>query len=569
MRILWLCCVLLFLPLHAAGQAAPSTASRDPSKETATVAGQVVRQDTGEPLKKALVTLHSNSGDKFSAFQSTDEQGHFSIEGIPVGAYTLDVSRKGFVDNEYGQRKPGAQGAVLTLSAGQKMTDLVFKMIRTASISGHVYDEDGEPVPDAEVTYYRASRQPGKEQQVWQPWESRTNDLGEFRIFDLTPGRYYVVVKYQATHELNFRAPEAAKEMQSGYPAVYYPNTTDPSKAAVIAVAAGEDVRSIDFLLQPAHFVTVSGKVINTVPAGPHASGGVSLQLHASGLAEAAQSLYDSFDKKDGHFTIRNVPPGSYTLFASWFDRETQEARRARRPLEVGTTDIEGVVITIAPGVSVAGRVVWEGRAAVDVRDLRVWLDSVEDDVPPYFPQQTPKADGSFVFKSSPEGTYRPRVGSNGPEANFYLKSARYGTLTVPESGFAIQSGSEPPLEITLSPRAAQVNGVVLTSDSLPAVGDKVVLVPEAARRPLREYYKTATTDQNGKFTIKGITPGDYKLFSWDSVEGNEWNGTEWFDTEWLKPFENKGESVHLEESDDKSVSLALIQTTADATAAN
>lgn len=113
------------------------------------------------------------------------------------------------------------------------------------------------------------------------------------------------------------------------------------------------------------------------------------------------------------------------------------------------------------------------------------------------------------------------------------------------------------------------MNGVVLTSDSLPAAGDTVVLVPDASRRSLREFYKTAMTDQNGKFTIKGITPGDYKLFSWDAVEGNEWNGAEWYDAEWLKPFEVKGESVHLEESDSKSVSLTLIETTAGATVAH
>ena len=137
--------------------------------------------------------------------------------------------------------------------------------------------------------------------------------------------------------------------------------------------------------------------------SGPHASGSVFLRLHASGLAQATRSLEDWFDMKDGHFTIHNVPPGSYTLFALWPDREGQEMHRAQRSLEVGTTDIEGVVITIAPDASVAGRFVWEGTTAVDVQELTVWLHSVEDDAL-YLPQQTPKADGSFVFKSTPEG---------------------------------------------------------------------------------------------------------------------------------------------------------------------
>jgi hypothetical protein len=149
------------------------------------------------------------------------------------------------------------------------------------------------------------------------------------------------------------------------------------------------------------------------------------------------------------------------------------------------------------------------------------------------------------------------------------MKSARYGTLSIPESGFAVQAGGDQLLEITLSSRAAQVSGVVLNSDSLPAAGVTVVLIPEVTRRSYKEYYKSAPTDQNGKFSIKGIAPGDYKLFSWDSVEGNEWSDGDWFDDAWLKPFEAKGESIHLGEAETKSVDLTLIETKSDSTAAN
>ena len=92
----------------------------------------------------------------------------------------------------------------------------------------------------------------------------------------------------------------------------------DPSKAVAISVSPGDELRSIDFLLRPVHYVTVSGRVVNTVPAPPHASAGVALSSHASGLAAASQYLYDSYDVKDGKFAIHNVPPGSYKLSASW-----------------------------------------------------------------------------------------------------------------------------------------------------------------------------------------------------------------------------------------------------------
>ena len=52
-------------------------------------------------------------------------------------------------------------------------------------------------------------------------------------------------------------------------------------------------------------------------------------------------------------------------------------------------------------------------------------------------------------------------------------------------------------------------------------------------------------------------------------MEGNEWSDAEWYDATWLKPFETKGESIHLEESDNKSVNLTLIETKPDSPAAN
>jgi len=566
MRFGYFAGLVLLLPVWCLGQSQQSSpAVADLSQKTATVAGQVVRADTGEPLKKAQVSLQTRAGDKFSAFRLTDEQGHFNIENIPPGSYDLEVSRNGYVDNEYGQKKPGGSGAVLTLSAGQHMTDLIFKMVRAASISGHVYDEDGEPVPYAQVTCYSASPHPGKEQQIgYEP--AVTNDLGEFRVFDLKPGRYYVAVDYHFKLDLVFRSRGAEKEAESGYAATFYPNTMDPSKAVAISVSPGDEVRSIDFLLRPVHYATVSGRVVNTVPAPPHAYGGVALSSHASGLAVASQNLSDSYDVKDGKFAIHNVPPGSYTLSASWLDRESRERHSVRRPLEVGNTDIEGVTITIAPGVNVAGRVVWEGSPTVDVRELMVWLRPTEENEMDYQPQ-SPKADGSFVIKNVSEGTYRPRV--RGEDATFYMKSARYGTLSIPEAGFAVQAGGDQSLEITLSSRAAQVSGVVLNSDSLPSAGVTVVLIPEVTRRSYKEYYKSATTDQNGNFSIKGIAPGDYKLFSWESVEGNEWSDADWFDAAWLKPFEPKGESIHLGEAETKSVDLTLIETKPDSNAAN
>ena len=136
MRSLPILSLLLFTSFPSYGQSAqPTITSPGSDKKSATVAGNVFRLDTGEPLKKARVTLRGHADEEFSVFSLTDEQGHFLFEDVPPGSYDLQVSRNGYVDAEYGQKKPGGPGAILTLTSGQSTTDLVFKLAHTAAIS--------------------------------------------------------------------------------------------------------------------------------------------------------------------------------------------------------------------------------------------------------------------------------------------------------------------------------------------------------------------------------------------------------------------------------------------------
>jgi hypothetical protein len=83
-----------------------------------------------------------------------------------------------------------------------------------------------------------------------------------------------------------------------------------------------------------------------------------------------------------------------------------------------------------------------------------------------------------------------------------------------------------------------------------------VVLVSDEAHRGHSRLYKHATTDQFGHFDLRGIAPGDYKLFSWEEVEDGAWE-----DPDFLKPFEEKGERVSLQEGDVKTVDIVAIKT--------
>jgi hypothetical protein len=238
----------------------------------------------------------------------------------------------------------------------------------------------------------------------------------------------------------------------------------------------------------------------------------VTLYPRGSGLVDAAQDLDDTFQLKDGSFVIRNVPPGSYFLAANWSDHESGGGWHfGRRRLDVTNSDVEGVTIMVSRGSGIAGHVSWEGVAPRDLQALYVRLQSLDEDPMPV-PGASAKQDGTLQFKNVPEGTYRPIASFPCAQENFYLKAARYGTATVTDAGFTVQPGSDASLDLIMSTRAAQIDGVVLNADSLPTAGSTVVLIPDSPHRDGKHRYKSATTDQNGKFTIKGIAPGDYKL---------------------------------------------------------
>jgi Carboxypeptidase regulatory-like domain len=536
-----------------ANPASPS----DPTK--CSISGTVLRKDTGEPLSKARVELSSRERAEDSTYDVTDAQGNFLLEDVNCHAYQLSVSHSGFVESSYGQRASSDPGAVLTLSLGQKITGLVFRLSRTAVLTGHVYDETGQLVEGAGI---RAIRQTGhgNRREYQQVGGFTTNDLGEFRIYNLEPGRYYLAAVYDPwPYRKGFDTRPERRLLKKGYPAIFYPNTADPAKAQSFTISAGEELPPIDFQLQLTPMNTVSGRVLNM----PAAKGGQGAQVYLfpdSSITSGVDLNDLASTTKDGSFTIYRVPPGSYYLQAAYTDHETHQPVWARRRLEVSGADVEGVTLVFSSTFSLRGHLTWEGNPPVNGSDpFYVFLTPTDEGSFQGTQPAEVKADGSFVLRSISEGEYRPSIPGNAAE-NCFLKSGRLGSAPMAEGKIQISSGTDSALELVANCYAPRVEGQVLTGDSLPAVGVFVVLVPEERRRADDGNYYSERTDQNGHFLLKGIQPGDYKLFSWSGIEEGDW-----LDPDFLPPFEGKGVSVHLEEGDRKTLDTTLIDTSAEA----
>jgi hypothetical protein len=538
--------LVLLLPVVASAQTSPSV----PKKEQCSISGTVIKLADSEPLRRARVILHSADDRTRTISVLTDPAGHFQLKGIEPGRYELNVNRVGFVTQIYGQKKPGDPGAVLNLRSGQEMKDLLFRLIPSAVISGKILDEDGEPLPEIFVSALRQGYLEGKPNLSTET-TAQTDDRGEYRLFGLSPGRYFVSAVFPQWGRFSRGdEPEEAQPNQQGYAKMYYPGTPEASKATAISIKEGEEIPSVEIFMRQLAVFRIRGHVYNQITHKAGTQTEVFL-MPKTRTREWGGEQRTSIQKQDGSFELADILPGSYVLTAMWFDEGKPHI--ARLPIDVGNADVDGVSIAITPGTDISGRIIWEGTPSLEQDELSIMAEA-PDSMFNFGGDARVTSANTFVLKGVGDGTYRARVWGYGKDC--YVRDVQYAGSSALEDGFAVKGSAAGTLEITLSSRGARVQGTVADSDGLRAVGVRVVLVPEPARRTQSSLFKDKTTDQYGHFEVRGIAPGDYKLFSWEEAESGAWE-----DPEFLKPFEGKGERITLQEGDQKTLNLTAIRT--------
>jgi carboxypeptidase family protein len=254
-----------------------------------------------------------------------------------------------------------------------------------------------------------------------------------------------------------------------------------------------------------------------------------------------------------GNFEITGVAPGAYYLRASLYNGE--KSYNARVPVDVTSSNIDGIEVAIGPGVDLTGVITIEGDAAQKPGDLQIRLFPSEPGTMIFGPGGNDKVnpDGSFKLENLSPDNYRLTV--IGLPDGFYVKSVRVGQNETLPGPFEVTVAPET-VSVMLSPKAGQVTGAVQNPKTQQAApGAVVVLIPqEKDRREQITYFKQTTTDQFGNFSLKNLPPGEYKVFAWEDVEPGAYS-----DPEFLKPLEGNGKNVTVQESGRQSVQLKLI----------
>ncbi|MGD0496921.1 MAG: carboxypeptidase regulatory-like domain-containing protein [Bryobacteraceae bacterium] len=564
-------CSVFFFPIYhglAAQTANSQTGANAPAtkpEDLCALAGRVVNAATNEPVNKVAVTLTRTNptpgvaGLPRQFGTSSDASGRFAMKDLEPGTYRLQVSRNGFVTAEYGARSPSSPGTPLTLSRAQQPQDLVIRMTPHAVVSGRIVDQDGEPVASVMVQLLKLQYAQGKKR-LQTAGSAQTNDLGEYRAFGLAPGKYYISAGMVLT-----AAAAALTEDKSAEPrpeesdvTTYYPGVTDSAAATPVDVTAGVQLRGIDMTLARRRTARIRGRVNAPAPASM-------LILAPRSLAGALSMQMVRVDPK-GEFDIHGVAPGSYALSGSV--QQSGKTYLASLPIDVGQSDIEGLTLSIVPGVVVAGRVRVDGETKADLANVKVQMQPHEMGIGALMSAMGSvmsgggigansgklAADLSFQLENTSADRYDVTV--TGLPEGFYVKSIRSGDDDVLLQGLEVEGAAPEPLDILVSPHAGQVTGSVQNpTTQQPAAQAIVALVPqEKDRRDQPSFYRQVSSDASGGFTFKSLPPGQYKVFAWEDVESGAW-----MDPDFIKPLEDKGEAVTLAESGQESVQVKLI----------
>lgn len=445
------------------------------------ISGRVYSASTGAPLKKAQVRLAGAgvSGRPSGASATTDAEGGFRIDHLAAGQYLAMADRNGYLSTSIPKISCGA-------------TDVTIKMQPQGMIYGRVVDDDGEPFGHANVSVYARMWIRGQRQlQVIQNTSAQAD--GSFVLGNLMPGNYYLSARG------NTRAPTGESFVEN-----FFPNSPDAAAAGLVSVAAGADVRGLELRVRTARVYSIRGKATNQ--SGEPVNGVPLMLIHTVGPNRGAIS---NAGTSHGLFEFQNVVPGTYAIQSIGsrnMDNSGPSAMTANLPVTVGDGDMDGLQVTLIPGAEISGAVKLDD--GLFSQSVSVSLQAASAAGLDYNAQVK---QGAFTLRNLGPGTYRVQV-QNLPDG-YYVKSIRFAGRDLVHRELDL-SGGGAVLEVVLSAKPASISGTVRNSDGDPAA-DVFVNAWSKDDPDIR----TARTDASGRFTLRNLPPGDYRVIAWESID--------------------------------------------------
>jgi hypothetical protein len=269
--------------------------------------------------------------------------------------------------------------------------------------------------------------------------------------------------------------------------------------------------------------------------------------------------------RADGTFRLINVPPGEYMLDVQQRPQNLQNLNLsalefASVPLSV-STDVDGLSIVTTPGVTVSGRVVFQGSSTQKPGPRGIQVTATSPSGLPSLIAFAGRALGSGRVNN--DGTFELRglagpqlIRAGGVPTGWTVKSVSLEGADITDAPFDFKPGSNlTEIVVTLTDRVTEIAGAVSDSRGQPVADYVLVVFPEDAKlwgAPSR-YVATSRPNQNGTFSIKGLPPARYLAAAVPSLENGMQN-----DVAVLGRLRSRAESFSLAEGQTLTLNLEM-----------
>jgi hypothetical protein len=505
--------------------------------------GAVVESKSGAPVPKAIVILRGNqkagAGDQ-GIGTTTAASGAFTFRDLEPGIYQITVERAGYVI------APESKSKTVTVEAAENTPDVKLTLLRTGAISGRVLDTDGEPL--ARVSIQVVAQRKGAAGSG-----AISDDLGEYRAFNLAPDKYKIVATYQANgpeRSIRMQVPATSdgRVTRNAYATVFYPGTTDAGQALTVTVEPGADLRGINFQMVRTHAVRVRGRV-----SGPT---GIFTLVNLQPTSQGSGGLVrDTVVSPKGEFELADVLPGSYWLTAASGGLDSASRFVTRRMVQIGDEDIDDLQLALGAGQQLTGRLVPPVGRSLPGGLIMLLESRVPGDRQSNAIGQV-AADGAFSLRDIAPGDYDATLGSIEPsDDDLYVASIKMGELDALAEGVHIGETAPDSLVITFKPKGAAIACTVRDDQGSRVPAARVLLMPDAPKTNRLALHGDCKTGADGTCKISGITPGDYHLYAMPDDPQIDHR-----DPDLLKAVEDHGKAVTLAEAQQEKIELVLKQ---------
>ncbi len=487
---------------------------------TGALSGRITSLGDNKPVARARVVLNAEEMfqcppgtppakvaecPRYSRVAITGADGRYAIDRLPRGkSFLITVSKTGFAPRGYGETPPAVPPSYIELKADEKKENLDIQIAAHNFIEGRLLDEDSTPFAGALVEALRAVYTNGQRSFVTVA-ESVTDDRGNFRLFGIPPGQYFVTAFDPAFAKVGDHLG------QLFYGPTFYPGTPYQDEAARVTLDPGVPVTGLEFKLKIIKPARVTGRVTTTgvqllagaIDIGP---------LRNAKIAPFAVSEADL--RPDGVFQFANVIAERYRIRARGEVERQGVSHFMQYTTPVEGADINDINLTLSPGAVVSGTVRWEGKSTpppADQSQIRVRAPMTDGSTFGDALTGTITAGREFFLRGCMQGQHFIRV--DGLAEPWRLKKVLWRGSDVTDIPIDMDYGQiMQGFEVILTDVFTTVSGTVQIEATDLAQAYAVIAFPSSSLNWTlgSRYVKLAYLDDKGTFSFRGLPPSEY-----------------------------------------------------------